>query len=123
MEIGAACAWAALAPALGFSALFALAAGPLIPFAILALASIAVPIAAAHVLLVWLPVWLLVSRWRRPGWVTAAALGFVCGAAPIGVIAWAGGWFDFAGSASALFGACGLVGGGTFWWRLERDRI
>jgi hypothetical protein len=123
MDLGPACAWAALVPSLGFSVLLGLAAGPFFPIAVVYILVFALPIAAAHVLIVWLPAWLLVSRWFRVGAFGAAALGLACGGLPILVIAWAGDWLESADGVALLFGGCGIVGGGAFWVRLNRDKL
>jgi hypothetical protein len=125
MQIGAACAWAVLAPLLAFGVLGGLTAGGLLlfPFFLVFVFVYGTPVAVAHVFLVWLPAWLLLKRRYEPGAVAAAALGFACGALPITVIAWASGWMRGVGPVAGLFGGCGLVGGVAFWWRLNRERI
>ena len=66
------------------------------------------PIAAAHVLALWLPAWAWASRHRELGWAPAAALGFVCGALPVFVFS-AGEPFG-----TALFGCSGVIGALAF---------
>ena len=81
-----------------------------------------VPVAAAHVLTLWVPAYFMLSRWRPLGWLEAAALGFVCGALPVFLALAAVHGADFPVSAAApgavflvaLFGACGLIGGLAF---------
>ena len=66
------------------------------------------PIAAAHVLALWLPAWAWASRHGALGWSQSAALGFVCGSLP--VFALSGG--DAYGT--ALFGGSGVIGAVAF---------
>jgi len=66
------------------------------------------PIAAAHVLALWLPAWAWASRQGALGWGPAAALGFVCGALPVFALS-AGEPFG-----TALFGCSGVIGALAF---------
>jgi hypothetical protein len=125
MEIGAACVWAVFAPLIVFGLLIGLTGGGILlfPFVLVFVLIYGAPIAVAHVLLIWLPAWLLLKRRFDLGAAAAAALGFACGALPITIIAWAWGWMGAVGPVAGLFGGCGLVGGVAFWWRLNRERI
>lgn len=71
-----------------------------------------VPIAFAHFLVLGLPTYLLLRRFRRPGWLVSMLAGMLIGALPLGLVS---------GGASGLeFGAaCGLAAGLTFWLILQ----
>jgi|GEM_PF-2935007 len=80
--------------ALGFILVFALLYGA--------------PIAAAHVILLFLPIYLFAKRDPRLSWPEAAVLGLVCGGLPA---------FLLSGAepiVSALFAVSGLIGGLAF---------
>ena len=67
-----------------------------------------VPIATAHMLILWLPAYCLLSRNRELHWHEAAALGAVCGAFPTFILS-AG-----APGLVTVFGGSGLIGGLAF---------
>ena len=89
-----------------------------------------VPVAAAHVLTLWVPAYFILSRRRRLGWLEVAALGFVCGALPAFLLIAAEHGAAFQDSMAAhgavflvaLFGACGLIGGLAFRLVLRADQ-
>ena len=66
------------------------------------------PIAAVHVILLWLPAYFFVTQDRELSWTGAAALGLVCGALPAFLLS------ETDPGATALFGGSGLVGGLSF---------
>ncbi|HEX8578415.1 MAG TPA: hypothetical protein VF655_02325 [Allosphingosinicella sp.] len=71
------------------------------------------PLAALHVLALFLPFYLMLAAVTPVRWWAAAALGLVCGGIPA---------LAFSGAdpaISALFAASGLVGGIAFWLTLK----
>lgn len=91
----------------------AVAAFPLVLF-------FGLPIAAAHVLPLWLPSYLLLRRSGVMGWWQAAALGLVCGGLPTLVLSFP---VSATPGGACFFAGCGIVGGLAFHGSLEWKRI
>jgi hypothetical protein len=83
---------------------------------------VAIPIAAAHVLLLGLPAYLLLRKVVAPGPPVAALAGALLGIGPIFLFGGDFVWFAWNGRAGAcgLFAALGLIGGVAFARRLAR---
>jgi len=76
-----------------------------------------VPLAAMHVLPLFLPAYLLAARDRDVPWWGAATLGLVCGGFPAFMISGA------EPGVTAFFAGAGLVGGLAFWLTMMATRI
>ncbi|HZF93713.1 MAG TPA: hypothetical protein VEZ20_02455 [Allosphingosinicella sp.] len=111
---------AMLAPLVPAALLLSFVAGPAFPVAFLFGLVIGVPIAAVHVLGLWLPAYLLLRRWRAMGPWQALLLGFASGGTPTFLLS-----FPVRSSigSAVFFGLCGLVGGLAFHCSLERERL
>ncbi|HEX8193917.1 MAG TPA: hypothetical protein VF552_13550 [Allosphingosinicella sp.] len=95
---------------------------PVLPLALLAIPApglaafilvFGLVVAALHVLILFLPAWILLSRRTPLEWPATAALGLVCGALP---------WVIFWPRAAWIFGLCGFVGGTAFHLVVRRSR-
>lgn len=121
-DVGAACVAAILGPAIA-TALVALVltiAGGLLALGIALVVFItALVVAALHVGLLGIPLYLLVRRIVVPGWRVAGGCGIALGAGPFLLIAAASGERLGDDVSTALFlGVMGLIGGLSFQWKL-----
>ena len=90
-----------------------LAAVPLVLF-------FGLPIAAAHVLPLWVPSYLLLRRSGAIGWWQAAALGLACGGLPTLILAFP---VPASPAEACFFAGCGVGGGLAFHGALEWRRM
>lgn len=69
------------------------------------------PIALGHILILGLPAWLLIDRWRPIGRIGAAAIGLVIGTVPVTIFGFANppAYASTQIGFSAAFGAAGVV--------------
>lgn len=101
-------------------------------------------VAAAYVVILWLPAYLILQKFKRvSGW-TLMVTGFVLGGFPVAILSWPMrfsalksssyvdgallvsegmptlmGWLKYL-SGVTFFGFCGLVGAASFWWVISR---
>jgi O-antigen ligase len=107
--LGCASIGAVAAPVLPL-ALFAISGG-VAPF--FTIVPLALAVAALHVVILFLPAWVLLSRRFTLSWAGGGALGAVCGALP---------WLFLFPRAAGFFSLCGLVGGLAFVATVKRLR-
>jgi hypothetical protein len=122
-EVGFACATAVAAPAVlvGMAGLASMVVGGGFLALVIGLYGFifAFIVAAAHVLLLGLPAYLLLRRIAEPGWLLCGTCGLALGAAPYFLIDVAGGTDPGNALPVALFlGAMGLIAGLSFRWKL-----
>jgi hypothetical protein len=135
---------AVLAPTVVASAYFFVLGG--VSREILIIALWVLVVAAAHVLLLGLPIYALLYRLNRVHWWSLTAFGFVAGSVPFGAFSWplwnaspgassqengvwtmidgiptVDGWIQF-GKGLIWFGALGAIGAFSFWFARERMR-
>jgi hypothetical protein len=79
----------------------------------------ALMIAAAHVLLLGLPAYLLLRRFTTPGWLLCGASGFVLGTAPISFLSTPAAARLDELTPTLIFAAMGLIAGLAFRWKLH----
>lgn len=108
--IGCATIIAIVVPLLAVSLLMAASAGTLLHIGsvFVFVLMFGTPIAAAHVILLWLPAYFFATRESELSWPGAAALGLVCGGLPCFLL------LEAEPGATALFAGSGLIGGLAF---------